>query len=64
MTKEQIIEEIEWRLDHARALEDQLEIDWTADVTDEDIYIQLMMWRASRVSLENLLRAINRSNTQ
>ncbi|MBR5823821.1 MAG: hypothetical protein IKY67_06730 [Paludibacteraceae bacterium] len=57
-TKEQIIAEIEMRLTHARTLETQLERKWEEDVTNEDNYTQLMMWHATRVSLENLLRAI------
>lgn len=58
MTKEQIIDEIEWRLTDAKVKETQLERKWEEDVTDEDNYTQLMMWHATRVSLENLLRAI------
>lgn len=58
MTAEQIIDEIEWRLDHAQTLETQFKMKWEEDVTDENIYTQLMMWYATRVSLENLLRAI------
>ena len=57
-TKEQIIEEIKWRLTDAKIKETQLERKWEEDVTDEDTYTQLMMWHATRVSLENLLRAI------
>ena len=58
MTVEQITEEIKWRLTHARTLETQLEREWEKDVTNEDVYTQLMMWHATRVSLEDLLRAI------
>lgn len=58
MTAEQIINEIEWRLTDAKIKETQLERKWEEDVTDEDTYTQLMMWHATRVSLENLLRAI------
>lgn len=58
MTVEQIINEIEWRLTDAKVKETQLERKWEEDVTDEDNYTQLMMWHATRVSLENLLRTI------
>ena len=58
MTVEKIIDEIEWRLTHAKTMETQLEAKWKEDVTNEDVYTQLMMWHATRVSLEDLLRAI------
>lgn len=58
IAKEQIIKEIEWRYDHSKTMEDQFKKKWEEDVTDEDIYVQYMMWHATRVSFENLLRAI------
>lgn len=58
MTVEQITEEIKWRFTHAKTMETQLKAKWEEDITNEDVYTQLMMWHATRVSLENLLRAI------
>lgn len=58
MTAEQIIDEIEWRFNHAKTMETQLKMKWEEDITDEDNYVQYMMWHATRVSFENLLRSI------
>lgn len=58
MNKEQIIDYLEYRLQHATELKDDFNEKWKEDVCDENNYTQYLMWYAVCVTLEDILKNI------
>lgn len=66
MTVEQIIEELNYRINHARHLECHYFEKWQLDTKDTESQVQGQMWFATRIAYEDLRQKIelnHRSNT-
>lgn len=58
MNKEQIIDYLEYRLQHATDLKEHYNEEWKKDVCNDNNYSQYLMWYAVCVTLEDILKNI------